>query len=111
MKLSTLNFQLSTIRLAILTALIALASFAPAAPEGTAKEIPEPLASLEGWATWDDADYRLSFALSGSDETPLFLALPLALEIESTSGRFNLERQCFQRDMDSVARRQRCLAG
>ena len=95
MKLSTLNFQLSTIRLAILSALIVLASFAPAAPEGTAKEIPEPLQAWKGWATWDDADLACPSPYQDPTKRLCFWPSRLALEIDSTSGRFNLGVSVF----------------
>jgi hypothetical protein len=95
MKLSTLNFQLSTIRLAISSALIVLASFAPAAPEGAAKEIPEPLQAWKGWAIWDDADRVCPSPYQDPKKHLCFWPSHLVLQIDSTSGRFNLGVSVF----------------
>jgi hypothetical protein len=94
MKLSTLNFQLSTIRLAISSALIVLASFAPA-PEGAAKEIPEPLQAWKGWAIWDDADRVCPSPYQDPKKHLCFWPSHLVLQIDSTSGRFNLGVSVF----------------
>jgi hypothetical protein len=95
MKLSTLNFQLSTIRLAISSALIVLASFAPATPEGAAKEIPEPLQAWKGWAIWDDADRVCPSPYQDPKKHLCFWPSHLVLQIDSTSGRFNLGVSVF----------------
>jgi hypothetical protein len=75
--------------------LIVLASFAPATPEGAAKEIPEPLQAWKGWAIWDDADRVCPSPYQDPKKHLCFWPSHLVLQIDSTSGRFNLGVSVF----------------
>ena len=81
--------------LAILAAMTALPLLTQAEPQGTTKEIPEPLRGWEGWATWDDAERRCPSPYQDPAKHLCFWPSLLALEIENGSGRFNLEVSVF----------------
>ena len=78
------------LRLAIVSALIDLLLFAHGAPEATAREIPEPLQPWKEWATWDDADRACPSPYQDPTKHLCFWLSRLALEIDRTSGRFDL---------------------
>ena len=81
--------------LAILAAMTVLPLLTQAQPQGTTKEIPEPLRGWEGWATWDDAERRCPSPYQDPAKHLCFWPSLLALEIENGSGRFNLEVSVF----------------
>ncbi len=63
---------------------------AHAESERAAREIPEPLKAWTGWATWDDADHACPSPYQDPTKHLCFWPTRLALEIDSTSGRFNM---------------------
>jgi hypothetical protein len=81
--------------LATFSALMASSSFAPAAPEGTAKEIPEPLQPWKGWAIWEDADRACPSPYQDPAKRLCFWPSRLALQVDSASGRFDLGVSVF----------------
>ncbi|HEY5707455.1 MAG TPA: hypothetical protein VIS96_17995 [Terrimicrobiaceae bacterium] len=80
------------LRLAIVSVLIVLPSVVPAAPKG---EIPEPLRDWTGWSLWKDADRACPSPYLDPAKHLCFWPSRLALEINSTSGRFDLGVSVF----------------
>ncbi len=84
------------LRLIIFFVLTFLPLFTHAQPQGTTKEIPEPLRGWEGWATWDDSDRACPAPYQDPAKRLCFWPSRLAIEIESDSGRFDLEVSVFR---------------
>ena len=82
-------------RLQLLCVLAMLAAPAYSAPDSKAKEIPVPLKPWESWAIWDVKDRECPTpCLDAKKRLPFWPSL-LALQVDKTSGRLNLDITVF----------------
>ena len=84
-KPSRFRFMVALLALAILPLCIRAQTTSPS------REIPGPLRGWEQWATWDDADRLCPTPYRDPDKPLCFWPSRLALSIEPTVGRFELE--------------------
>ena len=96
-KPSRFRFLVALLALAILPLCIRAQTTSPS------REIPGPLRGWEQWATWDDADRLCPTPYRDPDKPLCFWPSRLALSIEPTVGRFELEVTVYQRVMGAAA--------